>query len=90
MVTSLRVNEGEAVTTQVKIGAGGSWANVSLSANGEVQDSDPTLATLNADDLPVALEAVAEWRNAAAAGSTEGQSLAQADANAVNVFIQEI
>jgi hypothetical protein len=78
------------VTTQIKIGSGGTFANVALSAQGEVLDSDTQLATLNSDDLPVAMEAIGEWRNAAAAGSTEGQALAQANANSVNVFIQEI
>jgi hypothetical protein len=78
------------VTTQVKIGAGGSWANITLTAQGEIVTSDATLAGLNADDLPVALEAVGAWRDAAAQGSTEGQALAQAQANSVNVFIQEV
>jgi hypothetical protein len=78
------------MTTQVKIGAGGSWANITLTAQGEISTADATLAGLNADDLVVALEAVAAWRNAAAFGQTEGQALAQADANSVNVFIQEV
>ena len=78
------------MTTQVKIGAGGTWANVQLTAQGEVRTDDATLAGISASDLPVALEAVNAWRTAAANGSTEGQALAQADANSVNVFIQEV
>jgi hypothetical protein len=78
------------MTTQVKIGAGGSWASVTLTAQGEISTADATLSALNADDQAVALEAVGAWRNAAANGNTEGQALAQADANSVNVFIQEI
>ena len=78
------------MTTQIKIGAGGTFANVTLGPQGEALDSDAQLATLNPDDLPQALEAVNEWRNAASAGDTAGQALAQAEANAVNVFIQEV
>lgn len=78
------------MTTQIKIGVGGTFANVALTAQNEISDADAQLVTLNADDLPVAIEAISEWRNAAANGNTEGQALAQADANSVNVFIQEV
>jgi hypothetical protein len=78
------------VTTQIKIGAGGTFANVVLAGQGEISNADPQLATLNPDDLPVALEAVGSWRDAAATGETAGQALAQAQANSVNVFIQEV
>ena len=78
------------MTTQIKIGAGGSFANVLLTAQGEISDADTQLASLNADVLPVALEAIGSWRDAAANGSTEGQALAQAQANSVGVFIQEV
>ena len=78
------------MTTQIKIGAGGSFANVTLTAGGEISDADAQLVTLNADDLPVALEAIGSWRTAASEGNQQGQALAQAQANSVNVFIQEV
>jgi len=78
------------VTTQIKIGAGGTFANVTLTGQGEISNTDAQLVTLNADDLPVALEAIGSWRDAAGEGNTNGQALAQAQANSVNVFIQEV
>jgi hypothetical protein len=78
------------VTTQIKIGAGGSFANVLLTSGGEPSTADTQLASLNADVLPVALEAIGSWRTAAGEGNQTGQILAQAQANSVNVFIQEV